>query len=234
MRTRSNRVVDDIYNPKNYPRLYRIWANAKYRCNNPNANNYKYYGGKGISFCEEWNSFAPFCEWALSNGYKDHLTLDRKETDKGYSPDNCRWVTIAEQDNNRSTNINYNFKGEIRTLSEWSNIYGLNYDTVLTRYRNGKRGNELFKPIRKKKEDKRFENIKYSDATLMGWTKSELVMYIKHLYETTDKTNIIDEFAEQLKNKLVLRYGSATPTEQYVAMQVTEWCNEIAEQMKGE
>ena len=187
MKLKNNRVIDDKYNSKNYPRLYRIWAGAKYRCNNPNANNYQYYGGKGIIFCKEWDKFAPFCEWALMNGYKDNLTLDRIERDKGYSPNNCRWVTIAEQGNNRDTNTNYTFNGETHTLSEWSAIYGLNYNTILSRYAKGKRGDELFKAIRQKKEDKRFENIKYSETTLRGWTKEKLIFYINNLYEIAEQ-----------------------------------------------
>lgn len=187
MKLKNNRIVDDIYNSKNYPRLYRIWAGAKYRCNNKKANNYKYYGGKGITFCKEWEKFTPFCKWSLSNGYEEGLTLDRIDNKKGYSPENCRWVTITEQTNNRSTNTNYTFNGETHTLSEWSKIYDLNYDTVLTRFANGKRGNELFKPTGCIKNDGDFEDIRYSDSTLMGWTKKKLILYINNLYETAEK-----------------------------------------------
>lgn len=183
MKLKNNRIVDDLYNSKNYPRLYRIWTNARYRCSNPNANNYKYYGGKGITFCEEWNKFASFCKWSLNNGYEDDLTLDRVDVNKGYEPNNCRWVTMKDQTNNKRNNVYYEYDGQLHTLSQWSEIYGLNYDTVLTRYSNGKRGDDLFKPTRTKKNDSRFENIKYSDATLMGWSKKKLISYIKNLYE---------------------------------------------------
>lgn len=78
-------------------RLYRIWANIKTRCNNPNAPNYKFYGGKGIAICDEWGGdFQTFYEWAMDNGYKDDLTIDRINSDLDYSPENCRWITQSE------------------------------------------------------------------------------------------------------------------------------------------
>lgn len=78
----------------------------KQRCQDVNAINYRYYGGKGVSVCEEWrDNLQAFYEWSISNGYAEHLTLDRIDNDKGYSPDNCRWVTMKEQQNNRSNNV---------------------------------------------------------------------------------------------------------------------------------
>lgn len=78
-------------------RLYRIWSNIKTRCSNPNAENYMYYGGKGIAVCEEWSkSFQSFYEWSIKNGYKDGLTIDRKNSDGDYCPQNCQWITQSE------------------------------------------------------------------------------------------------------------------------------------------
>lgn len=74
-------------------RLYNIWKNMRQRCNNPNANGYKTYGGRGIKVCEEWDEFPNFQKWALNNGYKENLDIDRIDNDKNYSPDNCQWVT---------------------------------------------------------------------------------------------------------------------------------------------
>lgn len=83
-------------------RLYRIWCGMRNRCSNPNQKNYRLYGGRGIKVCEEWlNSFEAFYTWALNNGYSAKLTIDRKDNDKGYTPENCRWVTQAEQIRNR-------------------------------------------------------------------------------------------------------------------------------------
>jgi hypothetical protein len=81
--------------------LYRVFSSMHTRCSNPKSQNYQYYGGKGIQVCPEWTSFAPFQEWANKAGYSPDLTLDRKYSNKDYSPENCRWVTSTIQNRNR-------------------------------------------------------------------------------------------------------------------------------------
>lgn len=83
-------------------KLYAVWNSMKNRCFNKNNKAYIDYGGRGISICSEWNSnYSHFKEWSLNNGYKDGLTIDRKNNDLGYSPENCRWVDSFIQANNR-------------------------------------------------------------------------------------------------------------------------------------
>lgn len=82
-------------------RLHRIWNSMKNRCQNPNVHNYNHYGDRGIGVCEDWQEFQPFYDWATANGYQPHLTLDRIDNFAGYSPTNCRWVTMKEQQNNK-------------------------------------------------------------------------------------------------------------------------------------
>jgi len=84
-------------------RLHRIWKNMKTRCKNLNSIDYqKWYGGRGIEVCKEWDdSFESFKEWAIQNGYDDKLSIDRINVNGNYEPDNCRWSTSKEQANNK-------------------------------------------------------------------------------------------------------------------------------------
>ena len=93
--------IKSRYN-KSHRRLMVIYSNMKTRCYHKEALVYKNYGARGITICDEWlNDSNLFCEWSLKNGYSDDLTIDRTDNDKGYSPDNCRWVTL--KDNSRNT-----------------------------------------------------------------------------------------------------------------------------------
>ena len=119
-------------------RLYQIWIDTRRRCYNKKRNNYKHYGGKGIQVCEEWkNNFLNFYNWAMANGYRDDLTIDRIDVNGNYEPNNCRWATIIEQANNTTKNHYVIYKGRKYTLSQLAKEYNLNYSLVKNRIRYG-------------------------------------------------------------------------------------------------
>lgn len=117
--------------------LYSVWAGMHSRCNCEKNTAYKYYGRKGVTVCDEWNKYETFKEWALSNGYKQGLTIDRIDVNGNYCPDNCRWVTYIEQANNKTDSRMVHAFGETRTVAEWAKRNGLKYATLLGRLNNG-------------------------------------------------------------------------------------------------
>lgn len=114
-------------------RLYSIWRDMKNRCNGLKEKDKKNYFDRGITYCTDWEMFEPFKDWAISHGYKDGLTIDRIDNDKGYSPDNCRWVTRAEQNNNTRQNHLITYNNETHTLNQWASILGINPSTLRSR-----------------------------------------------------------------------------------------------------
>lgn len=114
-----------------HTRIYGIWTDIKSRCYNPNTNRHNVYFDRNIEMCEEWNSdFQCFYDWSMANGYTDELTIDRIDNDKGYSPDNCRWITNKENARNKRNNRYITYKGKTQCLSAWCEELGLNYKRV--------------------------------------------------------------------------------------------------------
>lgn len=114
-------------------RIYGIWADMKKRCLDERDRAYKHYGGRGISVCEDWYDFEKFYEWAKMSGYNDTLTLDRMNVNGNYTPDNCKWTTWKEQQNNRRSSRMITYNGETKTLKQWSDITGIPYSTLCAR-----------------------------------------------------------------------------------------------------
>jgi hypothetical protein len=106
----------------------------KDRCRYKTNDNYERYGGRGIRVCEEWLAdYINFYNWAINNGYKEGLTLDRIDSNKNYEPDNCRWATYKEQANNTRRNNFITYNGETHTLTEWAEKLGIKRSTLNTR-----------------------------------------------------------------------------------------------------
>lgn len=119
-------------------KLYHCWQNMKDRCYNEHNKHYKDYGRRGIKVCNEWrNDFMNFYNWAVNNGYDDTLTIDRIDNNKGYSHDNCRWATLKQQARNQRSNKNITINGKTHCLSEWCEIYNINYRKVQSRLKYG-------------------------------------------------------------------------------------------------
>lgn len=118
-------------------RLYKIWQHMKDRCTNQNCDSFEYYGGRGITFCEEWSRYENFRDWALINGYQDTLSIDRIDPDGNYEPKNCRWITQTEQNKNTRKCVLLTHNGETHTLREWGRILGIPKSTIQSRYQRG-------------------------------------------------------------------------------------------------
>lgn len=136
-----------------YPRIYRIWQAMKSRCFYVGNKRYSDYGGRNITVCEEWkNSIEAFVKWSLSNGYQDNLTIDRINVDGNYEPSNCRWVTLKKQANNTRKNVIIERNGESHSLSEWSEITGIDRSTLDYRFRHWEKDRDIFqKPLKQNK-----------------------------------------------------------------------------------
>lgn len=115
-------------------KLYSIWNEMRNRCTNPNDPNFKRYGAKNVSVCEEWNDFRNFYPWAFENGYAEGLTIDRINPLGNYEPTNCRWITIAEQQRNRSNNVKLEHNGLSLTILEWCEKLDFPYSAAKSRY----------------------------------------------------------------------------------------------------
>ena len=115
-------------------RLASIFNSMKQRCYNEKSYEYYLYGGRGIKVCDEWlNDCSTFFDWALKNGYRDDLTIDRIDFNGDYCPENCRWADAFTQANNTRKNIYVDYNNERHTLKEWSRIIGINYGTLYSR-----------------------------------------------------------------------------------------------------
>lgn len=118
--------------------LYRRYAHIKERCYNPNSKSFYRYGGRGISICDEWlNNYQAFEDWALSHGFEEGLAIDRIDNDGDYSPENCRFVTLKENNQKRRTTTYYTIDGETKNLQQWCDFYKIKRCTVTERLSKG-------------------------------------------------------------------------------------------------
>ena len=134
---RKNLQENSAKHQKTNTKLYRVWQNMKRRCYTPSASAYKHYGARGIVVCEEWkNDFISFYNWAIDNGYKENLTIDRIDVNGNYEPGNCRWATKKEQANNKRNNNFIKYKDKKLSINQWSEETGIKRGTIAWRLKN--------------------------------------------------------------------------------------------------
>lgn len=141
--------IDDIFKvplaSENYSndktdsqRLYMIWKSMRERCYTKSCKKYKDYGLKGIKLCDDWyNDFHSFEKWALQNGYKKDLTIERKNVNKDYCPENCTWITVEAQAKNRSNNHKITYNDRTMILQDWADEVGIDSATIRRRLKSG-------------------------------------------------------------------------------------------------
>jgi len=121
-----------------YKRIQSIRRKMLDRCNNSNNKSFLLYGGRGITVCKEWiESPLAFYIWAKNHGYEEKLTIDRIDVNGNYEPENCRWISMFDQQSNKRTNIYIECLGEKHTIAQWARITGLDEDTINRRNKKG-------------------------------------------------------------------------------------------------
>jgi len=142
---------------------YNIWMGIRRRCHTPGLVAYELYGGRGITVCDEWRgSFETFLQWCLSNGYAKGLQIDRRDNNKGYGPDNCRFVTSKVNNNNKRNNVVIEAFGESKTATQWcdDDRCSVSDSTIISRLRDGMQPEMAItmprQPPRKSRLDKKY------------------------------------------------------------------------------
>lgn len=131
--------------------LYSSYYTIIKRCYNPKHDGYKNYGERGIKVCEEWlNSYEEFYNWAINNGWKQSLSLDRIDVNGDYCPENCRWITMFEQQSNKRNSIILEYNGEKHTLTQWSKILNIGVTTLHNRYKQKWSVEDILSPTKHK------------------------------------------------------------------------------------
>ena len=164
-------------------RLYHIWIDMRSRCNNKKLKCYHNYGGRGIKVCEEWEDYQNFHNWAINNGYNDKLTIDRINVDGNYEPNNCRWSTKIEQENNKRNNRFSYYNGKRMTISNFMRITGIHRNFIISNLNK----NKTFDEIKSEYDDKiakctnpsNYSSIELSKT--LGDKHSDMISKLKRL-----------------------------------------------------
>jgi hypothetical protein len=130
-------------------KLYDVWKQMLRRCENAKSKDWRAYGGRGISVCQEWHDGATFIHWCISSGYQEGLTIERRDVNANYDPDNCTWVPNPMQSRNVRKNRYLTYAGKTLCASEWARLTGIHVQTILQRLRKGWVVERILSPPRK-------------------------------------------------------------------------------------
>lgn len=172
---------------KQNPRLHTIWSGMKQRCFNPKSKDYKNYGARGITVCDEWkDSFQTFCSWSKGNGYSDSLTIDRIDPNGNYCPENCRWIPLSEQSKNTRLTFNnrfYTINGITKTYEEWAEESGISVNLFSLRVSRGMSEDKILLPAIKPTH-RRGKQITINGVTknITQWCKEYRISYTSYLH----------------------------------------------------
>lgn len=187
-------------------KLYNKWHSMKNRCSRASCKDYKNYGGRGIRVCEEWQDYSKFREWSLSTGYVEGLSIDRIDNNGDYEPNNCKWITMAEQQRNKRNNRIITYNGESLTLVEWGEKCHIHPDRIGARLNSGW-----------SIEDSLFTKIK---SPVRNNKIPDIGLKIKEYRKAKNMTQM--ELADELgvKNTLLSRWesGSRYPTTKHIGL----------------
>lgn len=164
-------------------KLYHVWTAMKSRCYRKKDVGYCNYGARGITVCDEWkHNFMAFQDWAMANGFQEGLTLDRKDVNGNYCPENCRWATRKEQMCNRRNTIYVEYDGQTVPLSYLCEQHGV---TLANAREKLKKGYSLDKILDSRPAVSWGEHVKRLERE----KENEISMLLQYLSENPNSTN---------------------------------------------
>jgi Fic family protein len=180
------------YNGLSYSKLYKVYRNIINRTQKETNRQYKNYGARGIKMCDEWlNDFINFYNWAIENGYKEGLSIDRIDVNGDYEPSNCRWTDSYTQANNRTNNVMITYKGKTLTISQWSEKLGISQSCIGRRLHEGFPIEEVFSVKRASKHKLKYKNKFYTIgeiSKMTGISQQAISNRINNLRWSIEKT----------------------------------------------
>ena len=149
-------------------KLKKVFVHMKERCYNPNDKRYEDWGGRGIQICDEWLSDPEtFVRWSIENGYDEGLTIDRVDNNGNYCPENCRWVTKAENNQNRRSSRYYTYNGKTQNLQKWCDEYNASRSMVNKRLQLGWEFDKALLTPKKTRDQESLVGMRFGRLTVL-------------------------------------------------------------------